>query len=119
MMVFSPPAWSRAFSSGRCWFPGCWLPDSSSLTTSVSLFFMKAITRLSTAAAAGVAVMSFVIRFGLLGLALVGVALALPEYFLTTAICFLLVYTLFLVFEIAVGLKGRTVSSPPAAGGEL
>ena len=85
---------------------------------SISLLFMRAIPRLSNAAAAGVAVMSFFIRFGLLGLALLGVALGLPEYLLTTAICFLLVYTLFLVFEIAVGLKGRPVSDPPAAGGE-
>ncbi|MHB0867679.1 MAG: hypothetical protein ACYC6B_06390 [Thermoleophilia bacterium] len=84
----------------------------------VSLLFMRAIPRLSTSAAAGVAVMSFFMRFGLLGLALIGVALALKEYFLTTAICFLLVYTLFLGVEIAVGLKGQTVAKAPAAGGE-
>lgn len=81
----------------------------------VSVIFLKAIPRLSAPAAAGVAVISFVIRFGLLGLALVGVAVGLKEYFLTTAICFLLVYTLFLVLEIAVGLKGRPA---PTAGGE-
>ncbi len=86
---------------------------------SIQIFFMKAISRLSTAAAAGVAVTSFIMRFGLLGLALVAVALTLREYFLTTAICFLLVYTLSLGFEIALNLKGRAVSSPPAAGGEL
>jgi len=87
---------------------------------SISLLFMRAIPSLSNAAAAGVAVMSFFIRFGLLGLALVGVALALPEYLLTTAICFLIVYTLFLAFEIAVGLKGRPpIPDSPAAGGEL
>jgi hypothetical protein len=85
----------------------------------LSILFMRAIPKLSNAAAAGVAVMSFFIRFGLLALALVGVALALPEYLLTTAICFLLVYTLFLVFEIAVGVKGRPVSDAPVAGGEL
>jgi hypothetical protein len=84
----------------------------------LSMLFMRAIPKLSNAAAAGVAVMSFFIRFGLLGLALVGVALGLPEYFLTTAICFLLVYTLFLVFEIAVGLKSRPVTDSPVAGGE-
>ena len=59
--------------------------------------------------------MSFFLRFGLLALALTGVALALREHFVTTAICFLLVYTLFLVFEIAVGLKGRAM---PHAGGK-
>lgn len=85
---------------------------------SISLLFMRAIPRLSNAAAAGVAVMSFFLRFGLLGLALVGVALGLPEYLLTTAVCFLLVYTLFLIFEIAVGLKGRPVTESPAAGGK-
>ncbi|MBE0430021.1 MAG: hypothetical protein IBX61_09170 [Thermoleophilia bacterium] len=85
------------------------------LNYSVSLFFMRAIPRLSTSAAAGVAVLSFFLRFGLLGIALVGVALGLREYFMTTAVCFLLIYTLFLVFEIAVGLRGRTVISP---GGE-
>ena len=85
----------------------------------ISLFFLRAINRLSTGAAAGIAIMSFIIRFGLLGLALVTVALTLPQYFLTTAVCFLLVYTLFLGLEIAVGIKGRAVSSPPAAGGEL
>ncbi|MDO8736138.1 MAG: hypothetical protein Q7K29_03545, partial [Thermoleophilia bacterium] len=86
---------------------------------SISLLFMRAIPRLSNAAAAGVAVMSFFIRFGLLGLALVGVALALPDQLVTTAICFLVVYTLFLVFEIAVGLKGRPVPDSPVTGGEL
>lgn len=85
----------------------------------VSLFFMRAIPRLSTSAAAGVAVLSFFLRFGLLALALFGVALALRQYFLTTAICFLLAYTLFLVMEIAMGIKGRRgVSRRPAAGGE-
>lgn len=89
------------------------------LNYSISLFFLRAIPRLSTSAAAGVAVVSFLLRFGLLGLALIGVALALKQYFLITAICFLLVYTLFLVFEIAVGVKGqRAVSHPQAPGGE-
>lgn len=84
----------------------------------VSLIFLKAIARLSTAAAAGLALFSFFLRFGLLGLSLVAVALALPQYLLATAICFLLVYTLFMALEIAVGIKGRSVQGPPAAGGE-
>jgi hypothetical protein len=84
----------------------------------ISLLFSRAIYRFSVPAAAGIAIMSFVVRFGLIGLALIAVALALKEYFLTTAICFLLVYTLFLGLEIAVGLKGRAVSHPPA-GGEM
>lgn len=84
----------------------------------LSLIFLKAMSRLSSSAAAGVAVLSFVIRFGLLGLALIGVALGLKEQFLTTAICFLLVYTLFLVLEIAVGLKGRPATESTTAGGE-
>ena len=85
---------------------------------SLSLIFMKAISAMSTAAAAGVAVLSFVIRFGLLGVALVGVALGLKEYFLTTAICFLLVYTLFLVFEISVNAKSRPAGTSSVPGGE-
>ena len=89
------------------------------LNYSISLVFMKAIPRLPTAAAAGVALVSFFLRFGLLALALIGVALGLRQYFLTTAICFLLVYTLFLGLEIAVGLKGRSVSGSTAAGGEM
>lgn len=90
------------------------------LNYGVSLFFMRAIPRLTTSAAAGVAVLSFFLRFGLLALALFGVALALRQYFLTTAICFLLVYSLFLALEIAVGVKGRRQVSQrrPAAGGE-
>ncbi len=84
----------------------------------ISLLFMRAISRLTTAAAAGVALVSFFLRFGLLALALVAVALALPQLFLTTAICFLLVYTLFLGLEIVVGLKSRAVPKSPAAGGE-
>jgi len=86
---------------------------------SISLLFSRAIYKLSVPVAAGVAIMSFVIRFGLIGLALIAVALALKEYFLTTAICFLLVYTLFFALEIAVGIKGRAVSSPSATGGEM
>jgi len=85
----------------------------------LSLFFTRALTRLSTAAAAGVAVLSFGIRFGLMGLALIVVALTLKDSFLMTAVCFLLVYTLFLGLEIAVGLKGRTTAGPSASGGEL
>lgn len=85
----------------------------------VSMLFMRGATRLSTGAAAGVAITSFFLRFGLLGLALITVALTLRDQFLATAICFLVVYTLFLGLEIAVGLKGRAVSNPPAAGGEL
>jgi hypothetical protein len=84
----------------------------------LSILFLRAMPRLTSSAAAGVAVLSFVLRFGLLGLALVGVALALPERLLATAVCFLLVYTLFMVLEIAVGIKTRTVSQSPAAGGE-
>ena len=89
------------------------------LNYTISIFFMRAIPRLSTAAATGVALVSFFLRFGLMAIGLVGVALGLREYFLTTAICFLLVYTLFLGLEIAVGLKGRPVSNPTATGGEM
>ncbi|MFA5802199.1 MAG: hypothetical protein WC911_06950 [Thermoleophilia bacterium] len=85
----------------------------------VSMLFMNAATKLKTSAAAGVAVMSFFLRFGLLAIALVTVALTLPDEFLVTAICFLVVYTLFMGVEIAVGLKGRAISNPPATGGEL
>jgi hypothetical protein len=97
-----------------------WLLSSSLfiLNYSLSLLFMRPISRLATGAAAGVALLSFFLRFGLLGLGLIAMALALPEYFLTTAICFLVVYTLFLGLEIAVGIKGRTVADQPAAGGE-
>ena len=85
----------------------------------VSLLFMNAATKLKTSAAAGVAVMSFFLRFGLLALALVTIALTLRDQFLATAICFLVVYTLFMFVEIAVGLKGRAISNPPVSGGKL
>lgn len=84
----------------------------------LSLFFLGPIARLGTSAAAGLAVVSFMLRFGLLGLGLVAVALALPEYFTVTAICFLVVYTVFFALEIAVGVRGRKAASPPAQGGE-
>ena len=89
------------------------------LNYSISLVFMKAVPRLPAAAATGVALVSFLLRFGLLALALIGVAVGLKQYFLTTAVCFLLVYTLFLGLEIAVGLKGRPVPGSPAAGGDM
>jgi hypothetical protein len=73
----------------------------------VSIFFMAAMSRTKTSVAAGIAVVSFLLRFGLLGIGLVVVALALPEYFLVTAVCFLAVYTIFFGIEIAIGLKGR------------
>ncbi|GBE57185.1 hypothetical protein BMS3Abin01_00094 [bacterium BMS3Abin01] len=84
----------------------------------LSLVFFKAMSRLSTSAAAGVAVISFLLRLGLMGLGLVAIAVALPEYFLFTAVCFLAVYTLFFGLEIALGIKGRGMVRPPAAGGE-
>ena len=84
----------------------------------LSLIFFSAMTRLTTSAAAGVAVMSFMLRFGLMGLGLMAIAMALPEYFLATAICFLVVYTFFFAIEISMGIKGRKPASPPAAGGE-
>lgn len=77
------------------------------LNYGMSLPFMPLIGRLNAAAAAGIAVISFLIRFGLIGLGLLLVALALPQYFVSTAICFLAVYTVFLGLEIFVGLKGR------------
>ncbi|MFA6001689.1 MAG: hypothetical protein WC828_06190 [Thermoleophilia bacterium] len=85
----------------------------------VSMLFMNAATKLKTSAAAGVAVMSFFLRFGLLALALITVALTLRDQFLATAICFLIVYTLFMGVEIFVGLKGRAIANPPATGGKL
>ncbi len=84
----------------------------------LSLVFFKAMTRLSSSAAAGVAVISFMLRFGLMGLALLAVAMALPQYLLATAICFLVVYTFFFAIEISMGIRGRRAVSPPAAGGE-
>lgn len=84
----------------------------------ISLLFLKAMARLKTSAAAGVAVISFLLRFGLLGLGLLAVALALPDHFLATAICFLVVYTVFFALEIFMGVKGRGMVRPPAAGGE-
>ncbi|MEK6536175.1 MAG: hypothetical protein AABZ63_01675 [Actinomycetota bacterium] len=95
-----------------------WLLASSLfiLNYSLSLLFMRPISRLAAGAAAGVALVSFFLRFGLLGLGLIAMALALPEYFLTTAICFLLVYTLFMGLEIAVGIKGRAARGPVSSG---
>lgn len=73
----------------------------------LSLFFLAAMSRVTTKAAAALAVVSFLIRFGLLGVGLLAVALALPEHFLVTAVCFLAVYTIFFGIEIAIGLRGR------------
>ncbi len=78
------------------------------LNYGLSLPFMPMIGRLSAAAAAGLAMISFLIRFGLIGLGLLLVALALPHYFVSTAVCFLVIYTAFLGLEIIVGLRGRT-----------
>lgn len=72
-----------------------------------SLVFLAAMSHVKTAAAAGIAVVSFIIRFGLLGAGLLTVALVLPEYFVITAVCFLAVYTIFFGIEIAIGFRGR------------
>ncbi|RJQ46586.1 MAG: hypothetical protein C4534_02530 [Gaiellales bacterium] len=72
-----------------------------------SLIFLAAMSRVKASAAAGIAVVSFVVRFGLLGAGLLAVALALPQHFLVTAVCFLTVYTIFFGIEIAIGLRGR------------
>lgn len=81
------------------------------LNYAISLLFLLAINRLKTTAAAGVAVLSFLMRFGLIGLGLLTVALALHDYFLATAICFLVLYTAFLGLEIFVNIKTRTMSA--------
>ena len=86
----------------------------------LSLLFLQSMGRLKAGAAAGVAVLSFLIRFGLIGMGLLLVALALPVYFMATALCFLVVYTVFVGLEVIVGLKyrdrdGRTAS----AGGKM
>lgn len=73
-----------------------------------SLIFLAAMSHVKASAAAGIAVISFMVRFGLLGLGLVAVALTLPEHFLITAVCFLAVYTIFFGIEITIGIKGRT-----------
>lgn len=73
-----------------------------------SLIFLAAMSHVKSSAAAGIAVISFMVRFGLLGLGLLAVALLLPDHFLVTAVCFLAVYTIFFGIEIAIGIKGRT-----------
>ena len=97
-----------------------WLVASCLFTINyfVSMLFMNAAANLKVGAAASVAIMSFFLRFGLLGMALVTIALTMRERFLATAICFLVVYTLFMGLEIAVGIRGRTITRPPATGGE-
>jgi hypothetical protein len=72
-----------------------------------SLIFLAAMSNVKTTAAAGLAVVSFMIRFGLLGAGLLAVALILPEHLLITAVCFLAVYTIFFGIEIAIGIRGR------------
>jgi hypothetical protein len=72
-----------------------------------SLVFLAAMSNVKTSAAAGIAVLSFVVRFVLLGAGLLTVALILPEHFLITAVCFLAVYTIFFGIEIAIGIRGR------------
>ncbi len=95
-----------------------WLLSSAIfiMNYAISLLFLQAIGRLKAGAAAGVAVLSFLIRFGLIGLGLLLVALALPDHLLATALCFLAVYTVFLGLEIFVNLKARGV--PSSSGGE-
>lgn len=73
----------------------------------LSLIFLAAMSRVKASAAAGIAVMSFMVRFGLLGVGLLAVALTLRDYFLVTAVCFLVVYTIFFGIEIVIGLRGR------------
>lgn len=94
-----------------------WLLASSLFMVNLILFlvFFRFMARVGPAAAAGVAVLSFLFRFGVMGLGLALMALLLPGYFLAAAVCFLVVYTLFLGLEIAAGLKGRTVI--PGSGG--
>jgi len=96
-----------------------WLLASSLFIVNyfVSMLFMNAALKLQTGAAAGIAVMSLLLRFGLLGLALLAVALTVPEQFVATSICFLGVYTISLALEIFLGVRSRTVTRPPAAGG--
>lgn len=84
----------------------------------LSVIFFKGMTRMSTSAAAGLAVVSFMIRLGLLGLGLLAIALTLPDYLLVTAISFLVVYTFFFAFEISIGIRGRKIARHSAAGGE-
>jgi hypothetical protein len=81
---------------------------------SLTLLFLRAMGGLKAGAAIGVALLSFLVRFGLIGLGLLLVALALPSHLLATALCFLVVYTAFLSLEIIVALRSRTAS----AGGE-
>ena len=85
----------------------------------LSLLFVKAMSRLSTGAAAGVAVISFMLRLGLMGLGLVAVGVALPDYLLMTAICFLIVYTLFFALDIGANIRSRGAVEAPAQRGEV
>ena len=86
----------------------------------ISLLFLAAMSHVKSGAAAGLALLSFVVRFGLLGAGLLTVALVLPEYLLVTAICFLAVYTIFFGIEIAIGLRGRNnmIQQTVNGGGE-
>lgn len=84
-----------------------------------SLLFLAVMSHLKTSAAAGLAVVSFLVRFGLLGAGLLAVAILLPEYFVVTAVCFLVVYTIFFGIEIAIGLRGRNnMMQQTVKGGE-
>jgi hypothetical protein len=82
----------------------------------LSLLFLRAMAHLGTGAAAGVAVVSFMLRLGLMGLGLVAVAVALPDYLLMTAVCFLAVYTLFFALEIGSSVYGRGSGSSAQRG---
>ncbi len=82
-----------------------------------SLLFLKGMTRLGTGAAAGLAVVSFLLRFVLLGASLVAVALVWPDRLVMTAVSFLVIYTLFFALETAVNLRSSKGDST-AQGGE-
>ena len=82
----------------------------------LSLVFFRVLARLSPAAAAGLAMLSLVLRLGLVALGLALVGWLLPGHFAATAVSFLVVYTIFVGAEIAMGLKARPQSGAAGKG---
>lgn len=83
----------------------------------LALASFRIALRLGAPAAAPVALAGFMLRLAFIGASLVLIAIYLRDYFLPTALNFLILYTVYLGLEVAMGIRQRT-GSGPAAGGE-
>lgn len=82
----------------------------------LSLAAFRLTLRLGTAAAASMALAAFMLRLAFIGLSLVLVAVYLRDYFLATALSFLVLYTVYLGLEVAMSARQRPGGGPAAGG---